>query len=99
MPPAQVTRCADYIRREGRQEATPHTFVMQKVIGMAKQSFRVSGMHCPSCEKVLQMDIGDIGGVRSVKADFRTGSVEVEGEGFDPSAVKRAITQNGYKVQ
>ncbi len=63
-----------------------------------KQAFKVSGMHCPSCEKVLQMDIGKLSGVKSVKADFRTGMVEVEGEGVDPAAVKKAIAQNGYKV-
>ncbi len=63
-----------------------------------KQAFKVSGMHCPSCEKVLQMDIGELKGIKSVKADFRTGMVEVEGEGFDPAAVKKAIAQNGYKA-
>lgn len=65
---------------------------------MARQTFSVKGMHCPSCEKVLQMDIGDIAGVRSVKADYKKGTVEVEGEGFDSSAVKKAITQNGYRI-
>ena len=65
---------------------------------MAKQSFKVSGMHCSACEKVLQMDIGGLPGVKSVKANAVKGIVEVEGEGFDASAVKKAITQNGYKV-
>lgn len=65
---------------------------------MAKQAFKVSGMHCPSCEKVLQMDIGEIPGVKSVKANYKAGTVEVEGEGIDESAVKKAITQNGYKL-
>lgn len=65
---------------------------------MAKQAFNVLGMHCPSCEKVLQMDIADIKGVISVKADFKTGKVDVEGEGFDAEAVKKAIRSNGYKV-
>lgn len=65
---------------------------------MAKQSFKVSGMHCPSCERVLQMDISDIPGVKAVKADHKKGVVEVEGEGFDAAAVKKAIAGNGYKV-
>lgn len=68
-----------------------------KVMAM-KQKFSVKGMHCPSCEKVLQMDIGGVPGVKSVKADYKAGTVEVEGEGFDLSAVKKAITQNGYKA-
>ncbi len=66
---------------------------------MAKKRFKVNGMHCPSCEKVLQMDIGEIAGVKSVKANHKTGILEVDGEGFDANAVKKAITQNGYNVQ
>ncbi|HIH18423.1 TPA: heavy-metal-associated domain-containing protein [Candidatus Micrarchaeota archaeon] len=63
-----------------------------------KKTFKVSGMHCPSCEKVLQMDIGEIAGVKSVKANYKAGTVDVNGEGFDESAVKKAMVQNGYKV-
>lgn len=55
-------------------------------------------MHCPSCEKLLQMDIGEISGVKSVKADHKTGMVEVEGAGVVASAVKKAITADGYSV-
>lgn len=65
---------------------------------MARKVFQVKGMHCPSCEKLLQMDIGDIKGVKGVKADHKTGMVEVEGESIDANAVKKAIEQSGYKV-
>ncbi len=65
---------------------------------MSKQTFKATGMHCESCEKILQMDIGEIAGVKSVKADWKKGAVEVEGEGYDLNAVKKAITQNGYKI-
>ena len=65
---------------------------------MAIQAFKVKGMHCTSCEKLLQMDIGEISGVKSVKADHRKGIVEVEGSGFDESAVKKAIVADGYSV-
>lgn len=69
-----------------------------KVINVSKQKFMVKGMHCPSCEKLLQMDIGELKGVKSVKADHKKGEVEVEGDGFDAAAVKKAIEQNGYKI-
>lgn len=65
---------------------------------MAKQAFKVTGMHCPSCEKLLQMDIGDIAGVKSVKADWKKGTVEVDGDKIDAAAVKKAITGNGYSI-
>jgi len=66
---------------------------------MATMSFSVKGMHCPSCEKLLQMDIGDIAGVKSVKADWKKGTVEVEGEMIDKIAVKKAISGAGYAPQ
>lgn len=65
---------------------------------MAKQTFKVSGMHCASCEKILKMEIGELAGVKAVKADAVKGIVEVEGDKFDPAAVKKTITQNGYKA-
>jgi len=67
-------------------------------IQMAKQTFKVKGMHCKSCEKLLQMDIGGIPGVKSVKANHKTGAVEVGGDGFDAAAVKKAITADGYSL-
>lgn len=63
-----------------------------------KQTFKVAGMHCASCEKILKMDIGEIKGVKSVKADAVKGTVEVEGDGYSVAEIKKAITQNGYKV-
>ena len=66
---------------------------------MGKQIFKVNGMHCPSCEKLLQMDIGDIAGVKAVKADWKKGTVEVEGDKIDASTVKKAITGAGYATQ
>ena len=63
-----------------------------------KQTFKVSGMHCSACEKILRMDIGELPGVKCVKANAAAGTVEVEGDKFDPTGVKKAITQNGYKV-
>ena len=66
---------------------------------MAKMAFKVKGMHCPSCEKLLQMDIGDISGVKSVKADWKKGTVEVEGDKIDQNAVKKAISGAGYSSQ
>lgn len=65
---------------------------------MAKQTFKVVGMHCASCEKILKMDIGGINGVKSVKANAASGMVEVEGDGYSVAEIKKAITQNGYKV-
>ncbi len=64
---------------------------------MAKQSFKVSGMHCSSCEKLVGMEVGAIKGVKSVRANAAKGIVEVEGN-FEPAEVKKAIVGCGYKV-
>jgi copper chaperone CopZ len=69
-----------------------------RCVDMVKMTFKVRGMHCPSCEKLLQMEIGDIPGVASVKADWKSGTITVEGESFHSDAVKKAIVDNGYKV-
>ena len=66
---------------------------------MPRHSFKVKGMHCPSCEKLLQMDIGDLPGIKSVKANWKAGTVEVEGDKVDAGAVKRAIAGAGYAPQ
>jgi copper chaperone CopZ len=66
---------------------------------VTKQTFKVKGMHCPSCEKLLQMDIGDIAGVKSVKADWKKGTVDVEADKMDAGAVKKAISAAGYSPQ
>jgi len=66
---------------------------------MVKMTFKVKGMHCPSCEKLLQMDIGDIAGVKSVKADWKKGTVDVDGEKIESNAVKKAISAAGYTLQ
>ena len=65
---------------------------------MAKQIFKVKGMHCPSCEKLLQMEIVDLPGVGAVRADYKSGVVEVEGDKMDSDKIKQAIRNNGYKV-
>ena len=65
---------------------------------MARISFKVKGMHCPSCEKLLQMEIVDLPGVGAVRADYKSGTVEVEGGKIDSEKVKQAIRNNGYKI-
>jgi copper chaperone CopZ len=65
---------------------------------MAGMTFKVRGMHCPSCEKLLSMDIACLPGVAGVKANWKAGTVEVEGDKFDSAAVKKIIHDNGYKI-
>jgi copper chaperone CopZ len=45
---------------------------------MTKFTLQVSGMHCPSCNMLVEDIVGDEKGVSSVKADFQKGTVEVD---------------------
>jgi len=68
---------------------------------MTNAEFKVSGMHCPSCNMLVEDVLGDEDGVESVKADFEAGNVEVE---FDENKInidklKSLIEEEGgYKV-
>jgi copper chaperone CopZ len=68
-------------------------------VKMTKAVFRVSGMHCPSCE-MLAADVLSDEGVKA-KADFKTGEIAVE---FDDKKItlekiKKLIeSETSYKV-
>jgi copper chaperone CopZ len=55
-------------------------------------------MHCISCEKLLEMDIAGLPGVGSVKANYKSGTVTVEGDKLKPAMVEKAIRESGYKI-
>jgi copper chaperone CopZ len=64
-----------------------------------EKTFKVTGMHCPSCEMLIKDDLDDIG-VKVKKISHKEGIVEVE---FDSKKVteikiKTIIEHEGYKV-
>lgn len=67
---------------------------------MDSKVLNVTGMHCASCVKRVELALDDLDGVESVKADFETGIVSVD---FDPAkvslvAIESAITAEGFTV-
>lgn len=65
------------------------------------ETFQIDNMMCRRCEKTLECAVGQQNGVRSVKADYVTGKLEVE---FDSQLCKkeqleRTIEQSGYSVK
>ncbi|MBC8444262.1 heavy-metal-associated domain-containing protein [Candidatus Woesearchaeota archaeon] len=63
--------------------------------------FEVEGMHCRSCEVLIEDALGEIGGVESVKISYQEGIVKVE---FDESKtslseIEKIIVNEGYKVK
>lgn len=70
-------------------------------MSLVTRRFITTGLHCPSCSMLVQMDVGDIPGVDSVACDHRTGITEVTfAEGtVSPEAVIAAITKAGYGAE
>ncbi|MFH0752150.1 MAG: sulfite exporter TauE/SafE family protein [archaeon] len=65
---------------------------------MAKHSVKARGMHCSSCETLIKRAVEKIDGVKSVKADYATETVEIE---FDSSKttqkeISDVIEEKGY---
>lgn len=65
-----------------------------------KQIFPVSGMHCVSCETLLEKEVSCISGVQKCKASHKKGTLEVE---CDKSVLKKeienAIQKCGYNKE
>ncbi len=64
-----------------------------------QNTIKVGGMHCRSCELLIEDSVGDIQGIGAVKADHEKGTVqvEIEREGL-LERVKKAIEKEGYRV-
>jgi copper chaperone CopZ len=64
-------------------------------------TFKVNDMHCPSCPRLIQLDLEDKPGVVAVNADLKTKLVVAE---FDPNSITTAelissIEESGYTAK
>ncbi|MFZ2310043.1 MAG: sulfite exporter TauE/SafE family protein [Patescibacteria group bacterium] len=60
----------------------------------------VCGLHCKSCELIIEDSLSEIKGVKKTSASFANSEVEICYDGKAPSAeeIARVIKQAGYKV-
>ena len=67
---------------------------------MAKQVFRVPDMHCSNCVMTIEGLEDDLPGVKSVRASYHKGTVEVEYDEkrLSEAAIRDAIARLGYTV-
>lgn len=64
-----------------------------------KTTVYVEGMHCPSCDILVKDELGSCSNVRSVKADFRKQTAEIEYTGdLDRNILDNSLRQYGYRV-
>lgn len=62
---------------------------------------KTTGMHCQSCAMLIEMNLGDLEGVESSHADFRTGETEVhyDPEKVDVDRIVATIAAAGYGAE
>jgi len=65
------------------------------------RQFTTTGMHCPSCSMLVQMDVSDLEGVSAVSSDHRTSLTEVTYDDslVGPAEIIGAITKAGYGAE
>jgi len=65
-----------------------------------KSSISIKGMHCKSCEMLIEEELSAVPGVKEVKADWHNSSVEICYEGKHPESkeISTAIAKAGYDI-
>jgi sulfite exporter TauE/SafE/copper chaperone CopZ len=66
----------------------------------SQKKYRVQGMHCKSCEILIERKIIKFPGVKDVNAYNDKGTVEIDYEGQCPnlSTINDALREHGYKI-
>ncbi len=65
---------------------------------MKIKKFKIRGMHCKSCEKIIAKKALSLEGVKSINVDYPTETAEVEynPENISEEKIKAAIEEKGY---
>ncbi len=59
--------------------------------------FKISGMHCESCAKIIKINIEEISGVGEIKIDVKGGTASVGADAsVKPADVLAKIKEAGY---
>jgi copper chaperone CopZ len=61
----------------------------------------IGGMSCTDCEQTIQKRVGELEGIKSVKASWVAGSALIEffPDKVDSAKIRQAITGSGYTVK
>ncbi len=67
---------------------------------MSKLNLSINGMHCKSCELLIEGNLKKIAGIKKVDVNYKTGKAEVYYDGSTPQAeaLKLAVEEAGYKI-
>jgi copper chaperone CopZ len=61
----------------------------------------IGGMSCTNCEQTIQKRVGELEGIKSVKASYVAGNAVIEffPDKIDSVKIREAITGSGYAVK
>lgn len=67
---------------------------------MIKQTFLVTGMHCPNCAMNLESLEDDLPGVKQISASYKKGQMVVEYNEveLDVAQIVAAVAKKGYQA-
>lgn len=66
---------------------------------MKKVCLNIKGMHCASCEVLIERKFKDVPGIADVRVHHATGKAEITSDGEpDIAALNRAVAEHGYTV-
>ncbi len=66
---------------------------------MATEEFKIKGMVCHSCEKVIEHSIKKLKGIEEVKVDYKAGTAKItHNEQATKEEIQKAIEVAGYKL-
>ncbi len=70
-------------------------------MSIEQSTIRVRQIHCESCERRIEKAVGQLDGVRQVKADHRNGELRVvlEATRTSEGAIRSAIERSGFELQ
>ena len=63
-----------------------------------KKIFKIEGMHCESCAKLIEMELKD--SVKNISVNYKTGDavIEFDNNKINEDKIKNIITKAGYKA-
>jgi copper chaperone CopZ len=63
-----------------------------------KKIFKIKGMHCESCAKLIEMELKDK--VKNISVNYETGKaiIEFDNNKISENEIKNIITKAGYKT-
>ena len=63
-----------------------------------KKEYKISGMHCASCAKMIEMELEDKVNKISVSSEKRIAEIDFDSDEISDKEIVKIISDLGYKV-